>query len=338
MKLHSFKLLVSFGLAICLFVTSSVVAHEESIATINGEKITLEMLQGGNQMEIYEAEQKIYQIRMGLLKQALISKLVKLDPRSKGMDENEFIALFVVKPKNITDFDVMNFIMQRNIDESKINNALKAEVKQYLESQDYMRQIDAWFFEQANKYDVQISLAKPREPRFDVKAGDAPYLGGKDAKVEIVEFSDFECPYCAKATDVIRSLNQRYGDRIKIAYKHFPLNFHPNAQKAAEAGVCAKMQSNEMFWKLHDEMFANIKNLSVGALKDKAKKIGLDYEQFNTCLSSGKYAAKVQSDIAEGMRVGVSSTPVFFVNGRMIKGAQPIEVFIEKIEEELRAK
>jgi len=323
-------------LTIPLLVPSVSLAHEEGAATINGEVITIDMLQRDNQMDIYEAEQKIYKIRMGLLRQTLISRMIKLDPRSKGMAEHDFIASYVIKPKVISEFDVMNFIMQRNIEESKINAALKSEVKQYLESQDYMQQIEGWFKKEGSKHDIKITLAKPREPRFDVRAGDAPYLGGKDAKVEIVEFSDFECPYCARATDVVRALNQKYGDKIKIAYKHFPLSIHPNAQKAAEAAICAKMQGNEKFWQMHDAMFANIRNLSIGALKDKAKNLGLDYTKFSTCLSSGKYAAKVKSDMAEGMKVGVASTPVFFVNGRMIKGAQPLEVFIEKIEEELQ--
>lgn len=331
-----------FNLKLVLFVglinMSVVSAHDDKAATINGEIITLDMLQAGSQMDIYEAEQKIYQIRMGLLKQTLISKVIELDPKSKGLSESEFIAKFVVKPKAVTDFDVMNFIMQTNIEQSRVNAALKAEVKQYLESQDYLQQIENWFKVEAKKHDIKITLIKPNEPRFQISAGDAPYLGGKDAKVEIVEFSDFECPYCAQATKTVRALHQRYGDRIKIAYKHFPLNFHPNAQKAAEAGVCAKMQSNEKFWLLHDAMFANIKNLSIGALKDKAKTIGLDYEKFSSCLTSGKYAAKVRSDMAEGMKVGVSSTPVFFVNGRMIKGAQSLDVFVEKIEEELERK
>ena len=198
-----------------------------------------------------------------------------------------------------------------------------------------MDQIEAWFSVQAKKYNIQINLPEPPEPRFQVAVGDSPYLGGKDAKVTVVEFSDFECPYCVKASKVVQELNQIYGDKIKIVYKHFPLSFHPNAQKAAEAGICATQQGNQYFWELHNAMFADYRNLTIGSIKDKAKDLGLDYQRFSDCLTSGQNAEKVTQDIREGIDVGVSSTPAFFINGLLVKGALPLEVFVEKIDQEL---
>lgn len=324
---------------VCLFGGVSLVASEkdknQAVATFNGEVFTYGMIEKGIEQDLYDAEKKVFDLKMNNLKQMLISRLIKLDPRSKGISEQQFVERYIAKPYRVTDSMVERFIQQRKIPANQIDDKLKGQVRQFLSSQYYFNQIENWFAEQSKQHQIEINLQPPGEPRYDVKVGDAPYIGGKDAKVTIVEFSDFECPYCAKASNVIWELNKKYGDKIKIAYKHFPLNFHPNAQKAAEAGICAKEQDPKLFWKMHDALFADFRNLSVGTMKDKAKSIGLDYEQFSQCLTSGKYTDKVNQDIQEGMSVGVASTPAFFINGKLVKGAQPLEVFVKKIDEEL---
>ena len=333
------RLLFVFNIAPLLLLISSVSANAgqsgEIIATFNGDDISYKTVERGSEMDIYDAEMKLYDIRMNRLKEILIEKLIKLDQRSKGLSNQQFIDKYITKPLKVTDAMITGFIRQKRIPAEKVDNKLKQQVRQYLQGQHYVRQIETWFLAQSEKHQIKINLPTPEEPRFHVDIGDAPYLGGKDAKVTIVEFSDFECPYCAKASKVVRQLISKYGDDIKIAYKHFPLSFHPNAQKAAEAGVCATEQSHDYFWKLHDQLFADYRNLSIGNMKDKAKALGLNYEQFSECLTSGKYASKVAQDTKEGMQVGIMSTPAFFINGRLVKGAQPLEVFIEKIDAEL---
>lgn len=148
---------------------------------------------------------------------------------------------------------------------------------------------------------------------------DAPYTGSPTAKVVIVEFSDFQCSYCKEAFSVVREINSYYGDRIKFEYRNFPITEnHPNAQKAAEAGLCAHAQ--DKFWAMHDKMFINQSDLSVLALKNYAKEINLNTTQFNTCLDQGVYAVKVQKDFDDGLNAGVTGTPTFFINGRMFPG------------------
>lgn len=171
--------------------------------------------------------------------------------------------------------------------------------------------------------------------RIDVEAT-GPGKGPASAPVTIVEFSDFECPYCVRVNPSLKQIQEKYGDKVRIVFRQFPLGFHANAQKAGEASLCAAEQKEDYFWKLHDAMFADQKNLGVPALKTKAAAIeGLDGEAFAECLDSGRLAAKVKADQEAGAKVGVTGTPAFFINGRFLSGAQPYEGFAKIIDEEL---
>lgn len=152
-------------------------------------------------------------------------------------------------------------------------------------------------------------------------------------KVIIEEFSDFQCPYCAKAVDTIKQIKQAYGDGVEVQFNQFPLSFHANAKKAAEASECARDQGK--FWEYHDKLFANQSSLAVENLKQYAVDLGLDAEKFNSCLDSGEKAQKVEDDIAKGTAKGVTGTPAFFINGRLISGAQPFDAFKKIIDEEI---
>jgi protein-disulfide isomerase len=157
--------------------------------------------------------------------------------------------------------------------------------------------------------------------------------GSSNAKVTIVEYSDFQCPYCGSAQPTIKQVMDYYEGKIKLQFKHFPLSFHQYAEKAAEAAECAADQGK--FWEMHDMMFSNSNALTVDNLKQYAKTIGLDTSTFNCCLDSGKKAAAVQADMQEGVAAGVTGTPAFFINGKLVSGAQPYEVFKAAIDSAL---
>jgi protein-disulfide isomerase len=159
--------------------------------------------------------------------------------------------------------------------------------------------------------------------------------GAANAPVTIVEFSDFECPYCGGLFPTLKEVEKNYKDQVRIVYRQFPLTqIHPNAQKAAEASLCANEQ--DKFWQMHDAMFGDQAALGVDALKQKAAKLSLDTEKFNACLDGSKFAPAIRADIAEGSRLGVSGTPAFFVNGRFYSGNQPYEEIKKVIEDELQ--
>jgi len=318
------KLLLTSSLLLIANITATLPAQAQSsiVANINGENIQLASLSKGNALEIYEAEKSLYDLRMNNLRNILIGKLIRLDPKSQGLNDQTYISQYIARPSPVSDAQVDAFIVQRRIDKKKINTNLKEQVKIYLIKQQIAFQVDQWFKRESKVHNVSIKLEKPLEPRFDVSIEGAAYKGGLDAKVTIVEFSDFQCPYCTKANKTLKQLSAIYGDKIKIVYKHYPLtSIHPVAPKAAEASICAQNQGMDKFWALHDEMFDNARGLSLGIIKDQAKALGLDVEKFNSCLTSGKYASQVSADLKEGTSLGVASTPAFFINGRFIKGA-----------------
>lgn len=160
--------------------------------------------------------------------------------------------------------------------------------------------------------------------------------GDMDAPVTIVEFSDFECPFCERYySDTYKQIDEQYikTGKVRYVFRDYPLSFHPNAQKAAEAAQCAGDQGK--FWEMHDMIFENQHAMGVSNLKSYAEGMGLDSQQFDQCLDSGKYAQEVLDDQQDGARLGVSGTPSFFINGKNIVGAQPFETFKEAIEAEL---
>jgi protein-disulfide isomerase len=152
--------------------------------------------------------------------------------------------------------------------------------------------------------------------------------------VQIIEFSDFECPFCLRANPTITQLLKTYGDRVRLVYRHYPLPNHPNARPAAEASACANEQG--LFWEYHDRLFANQSRLSPADLKQHAAELGLDSAKFNACVDSRRFQKDVEEDMAAGARLGVSGTPHFFINGRVLNGAQPIENFRAVIDDELQ--
>ncbi|MFQ5887353.1 MAG: PCYCGC motif-containing (lipo)protein [Candidatus Hydrothermarchaeales archaeon] len=165
---------------------------------------------------------------------------------------------------------------------------------------------------------------------------DDPSKGPENAPVTIVEFSDFQCPFCASASSTVHKIIDTYGDKVRVVYRDFPLSsIHPHAQKAAEAAECADEQGK--FWEFHDMIFANQGNMDVDNLKQFAKDLGLDSKKFDECLDSGKYEAEVKNDMQDGIDAGVTSTPTFFVNDEKVVGAKPFSTFQLVIEAKLNS-
>ena len=172
--------------------------------------------------------------------------------------------------------------------------------------------------------------------RFDVTSTDDPSIGPENAPITIVEFSDFQCGYCARFVDAtLVPLLEAYPDEIRFCYRDFPLdNIHPEARPAAEAAQCAFEQNK--FWEFHNGLFRSQTALSNNLYMELADKINLDINEFEKCYSSGRFRSRVNDDFNVGRDLGVTGTPTFFVNGRPLVGAQPLEAFMAVIESELR--
>ncbi|MEW6431686.1 MAG: thioredoxin domain-containing protein [Myxococcota bacterium] len=177
---------------------------------------------------------------------------------------------------------------------------------------------------------------EPEKIVTDINITGAPTKGPKNAPVTIIAFSDFQCPFCSRAVPTLKQIEETYGNKVRVAFKHQPLPFHQNAKLAAMASMAANEQGK--FWEMHDKMFANQQALDRASLERYASELGLDMGKFKAALDSNKFDAYVTADSNEGMRVGANGTPTFFINGRQVVGAQPFEAFKNVIDQELAKK
>ena len=172
---------------------------------------------------------------------------------------------------------------------------------------------------------------------YDIKVGsNDPFKGGKKAAVTIIEFSDFECPFCSRVNPTMKQIEDAYGDKVRVVFKQNPLSFHKNAPLAAEATLAAHEQGK--FWQMHDTLFANQKALTRPDLDKYAQEIGLNTDKFKAALDTNKFKPQVEADMAVAKELGATGTPSFFVNGRKLRGAQPFESFKKLIDEALATK
>jgi predicted DsbA family dithiol-disulfide isomerase len=184
-----------------------------------------------------------------------------------------------------------------------------------------------------NGADVRYAIPVPELPRFPVELGEPPVRGKADAKVTIVEFSDFECPYCSRASDLLKRLLALYPNDLRVAFRDFPLSQHRNAQKAAEAAQCAR--EHDKFWEYHDLLFANSRTLENDNIRKYASEVGLDLAAFDACLASDRPKKAVAGHQEAGRAIGVDGTPAIFVNGVKLIGLLPLPLLQAIIDREL---
>ncbi len=173
--------------------------------------------------------------------------------------------------------------------------------------------------------------ARPdRDKDYDVEIGDAPVKGPEDALVTIVEWSDFQCPFCNRVAPTLARIEEEYGDEVRIVFKHMPLSMHPQAPQAHAASEAAHRQGR--FWEMHDRIFANQRDLSVATLESHARAIGLDMDQYAKDVADASVKARIDEDMKQAASLNVTGTPSFFINGRFLSGAQPFENFKRAID------
>ena len=281
-----------------------------------------------------ELEAAVFETKKQALEQIVMRKLVEAKAKAEGITPEALFKREVAdKVKSPSDAELKAFY-----DEQKGKQPLppfeqiKDQVTQYL-SQNAQRKAQTDFLEKLRaEAKLEVLLTPPRV----TVAAEGPSRGSEKAPITIVEFSDFECPYCVKAEETVKQVMKEYEGKVRLVYRDFPLPFHPNAQKAAEAAHCAGDQGK--YWEMHEKLFANQQKLKVSDLKDHAKGVGLDAAKFEKCLESGEKAALVEKNKKAGAEVGVQGTPAFFVNGIMLSGAQPVSEFKSIIDKELAKK
>lgn len=211
---------------------------------------------------------------------------------------------------------------------------LKNRIFQYLKQE----KVQQAFIQEISKLKQKYKYKEPLERVSISISKEDPVRGNPEGKVVIVEFSDFECPYCLKFQSTGKQILEKYGDKIKWVFKDFPLDFHKNAMSAHLAASCVYKFKPEKFWQFYDTIFhPNRTNevFQIEFLKKTAINLGIKVQDFENCIQDPKTKEKIENNIAEGTKNGVSGTPAFFINGRKVTGAQPFAVFEEIINEEL---
>ncbi len=306
------------------------------VASVNSRNITLGELDEHLSAQLRELDEQRYQTRAQGLEQ-LISKELLHDAavKAKLSDEDLLKREVDAKVAEPSATEVKEFF-EKNAANLPPNSKLeeyREKIVQFLGRKAHSTRAQAYFAELRKDAQVDISLAPPPKPRFNVEAK-GPSRGAENAKVTIVEWSDFECQYCQKGANIAEQVLQRYPGKVRLVFRNFPLTFHAHARKAAEAALCAEDQGK--FWALHDAMFADQSKLAVDDLKATAAKLGMDKDKFNACLDGGDKAKVVEADMEAAEKVGVSGTPAYFVNGMMLSGAQRVEEFSRLIDSELK--
>ena len=283
-----------------------------------------------------EQLQDLYEARRRVLDDVVGNRLIEREAEARGIGREELLAAELpARTEAVTDAQV-DRIYEVNRDRlgGRTLEEMRPEIRSLLERQQPAQALRRYMTELRRAADdIVITLEPPRQA-IELSAADRS-KGPADAPVVIVEFSDFECPYCQQATATMDALLERYPDEIRFVYKDFPLPNHPNAFKAAEAGHCAHEQGQ--FWPFHDRLFAAQDALDVESLKAHADELGLDADAFGACLDDARHAVSVNDEMDAGRRLGASSTPTLFINGRPVFGALPLDFFDEIVREELAA-
>jgi protein-disulfide isomerase len=282
-----------------------------------------------------EATQKLYDGRRAALDAIIADTLLTEAARKKGMTADAYELEEIGKRvKPVSDAEVVSFY-QANINQMQGRSLeiMAPAINRFLTEQQRATARQSLIAELRKAGpDVRVLIDAPRR-EVEIETTD-PSLGRSSAPVTLIEFSDFQCPFCQRVAPTLKKLRETYGDKVRIVWKDFPLTqIHPQAFKAGEAAHCAGDQGK--YWEYHDRLFANQQNLQPDDLKKHAAELGLDAAAFNACLDTSKYGERVRDGVAQGQRLGVNSTPTIYVNGRMLSGAQPYETFVSVIDEEL---
>jgi protein-disulfide isomerase len=328
-----------FGL-IALLVSGCRPANDsEKIAEVNGTLITREEVDRSAGKQLQTLREQLYKLERQKLDEYIGATLLT----SEAKDRNVSVSTLLDQEVNgkvppVSDDDIRGFY-DKNKDRIRVElDKVHDQIRDYLRDQRTAERKNEFFKILRAKAKITTYLKAPPIQRVDVLINGAPSKGAEKAPVKIVKFEDFECPFCRAVQPTLAELMKKYDGKVRLVHKDLPLQaIHPLAELAAEAARCAGDQGK--YWQYHDTLYKNSPKLSPTDLKAYATEIGLNSESFDQCFASGKHRNGVQQDLNEGAKLGLTGTPSFFINGREISGAQPLEAFSAIVDEELaRAK
>lgn len=304
----------------------------QTLAKIDGESITDAQVTERVKSQLKKYESQIFDIKMGGLTDLIEEKLLEKEAKKRNVSADELIKKEItdkVEEPSTQEIQTYFTMMKGRFKDQSLEEAKPSLIRQIKATRE--RTLYGDFMAKLRK-ESKVEVLMQR-PRVEVSVDDDPSKGKKGAPVTIIEFADFQCPFCKRVSPTRDKILETYKDKIYWVFRDFPLSFHKQAPKAAQAANCAGEQGK--YWQYFNMLFENQQNIQADDLKSHAKKLALNEKKFNECFDSDKMAEEIEKDIQDGMAAGVSGTPAFFINGIFFSGAQPFERFQEIIDEEL---
>lgn len=324
--------LIALGVGAALAFCVPTIAQDSSnvVAEIGGHAVTSDQLLEKEAGKLLQARYKFYLAERDALQEYIDNELLELQAKKESVSVDELLKRHVAVNVQEPTEDQLRFYYE-GVQTDEAYEIARPKIIDTIHQLRENKARKAYIDSLREQYAVVVEL---NEPSGHVEVGNAPRLGSESAPVQIVEFADYECPYCQNVSDDLVRLREQFGNQVSLVYKDYPLPMHPLAERASEAARCAGEQGK--FWEFHDALFQS-KRLQVSDLKQQARTLKLDTAKFDQCLDSGGQASGIRNDIKEGQRLGLTGTPSFFVNGHFMSGAIGYMKLREAVLQELAA-
>ncbi len=312
------NLLVLVVMVVVLGVGYTSQAFAETVYKIGGKTYSMEQVKSEAPSDFYDIQKKTYELIERKASEAYLDYFFEKQGKKTNKSPEEARALYFKEMIKVSDAQIKSTIAKykSNPQLAKMGEKERWEtIKTYLVNRERQTVVAQIISKAKKSKDLVVVYAKPQKPKFDIPVSSTDHVKGPaSAKLTVVEFSDFECPYCSRAKNQVYEILKKYKGQVRVVFKHFPLSFHKNAELASEYACCAEEQGK--FWEMHDKIFDNQRALKLNDLKKYSKALSLDEKKMDKCIQSSKCKVKIAQDKQLGAKLGVAGTPTFFINGR----------------------
>lgn len=306
------------------------------VAEYNGNSVRASEAFGAVKTRLFDLEDEAYRTKEQAINDFIEQKLLEAESKKANMPVEALIEKEAGGvSEDVTDADIDGFLASKGLS-LKDPRIRKDDVRDYLKYRKRFEKRQTYVAKLKATSKVKLHLQEPATPKLTASVDGYPTWGNAKAPVTIIEFSDYQCPFCSRAIPTLDRIKQEYGpDKVRIVFRDMPLPSHPRANPASLAAHCANDQGK--FWEMHNVLFQNQGKLEDADLKTHAKSLGLDEKKFAECYESKKHQGTIDKSRKEAETLGIQATPSFIINGALLQGAQPFEKFKEKIDKGMRS-
>ena len=304
-------------------------------ATFDGQTVSVSEVDARTRKELQKLEQRRFELRADAAERLAVERMIETEAAAEHQSEEQWLMQRIGPLAEPTDEALRSAwaqVRSRWPEGASFEDA-REQLKAALQKEQRVSRMGALVESLKKTHHYRLMLPMPEQPRKQVSSL-GPSRGPADAPVVIVEFADFQCPYCSRAADTLEKVREAWPTQVRVVFRHYPLSFHALAPPAARAAICADAQNR--FWPVHDALFAGSASLDDSGLRAAAQTAGVDMKTWETCLGAPETSRRLEADKHEGTALGVDGTPAFFVNGIMLSGARPESDFRRLIEAELQ--